>query len=54
MAKACSRLREVPLTETTMSRTVAVSVRSEGYLPPAAAALVELLREKGGSFLQEL
>ncbi|AOX08784.1 LysR family transcriptional regulator [Pseudomonas putida JB] len=47
-----SRLREVPLIETTMSRTVAVSIRAEGYLPPAAAALVDLLREEGGSFLQ--
>ncbi|MFJ4256353.1 LysR family transcriptional regulator [Pseudomonas monteilii] len=42
-----SRLREVPLVETTMSRTVAVSIRSGGYLPPAAARMVELLREKG-------
>lgn len=47
-----SRLREVPLIETTMKRTVAVSVRAEGYLPSAAAALVELLREKGGLFMQ--
>jgi DNA-binding transcriptional LysR family regulator len=48
-----SRLREVPLAETTMSRTVAVSVRAQGYLPPAAAAMVELLREKGGTFSNE-
>lgn len=48
-----SRLREVPLAETTMSRTVAVSVRAEGYLPPSAAAMVELLRDRGSSFLRE-
>ncbi|ATP45640.1 MULTISPECIES: LysR family transcriptional regulator [Pseudomonas] len=49
-----SRLREVPLTETTMNRTVAVLVRAEGYLPPAAVAMIELLREKGSSFLDEV
>ncbi|HDS1734681.1 LysR substrate-binding domain-containing protein [Pseudomonas sp. BP8] len=48
-----ARLREVPLAETTMSRTVAVSIRAEGYLPPAAVAMVELLKEKGRSFLRE-
>ncbi|MBZ9780030.1 LysR family transcriptional regulator [Pseudomonas sp. REP124] len=48
-----SRLREVPLEQTTMSRTVAVLVRAEGYLPPAAAAMVELLRDRGSSFLRE-
>lgn len=50
--KGMSRLREVPLAQTTMSRTVAVSVRTEGYLPPAAAAMVELLRNTGASFLR--
>ncbi|MFG0634711.1 LysR family transcriptional regulator [Pseudomonas sp. xss_2] len=48
-----SRLREVPLLETTMSRTVAVSVRAEGYLPPAAGAMVDLLRDNGRSFFRE-
>ncbi|MDU9393895.1 LysR family transcriptional regulator [Pseudomonas sp. zfem002] len=45
-----SRLREVPLAETTMSRTVAVMIRAEGYLPPAVEAMVELLRSDGRSF----
>lgn len=45
-----SRLRAVTLDETTMHRTVAVSIRAEGYLPPAVAAMVELLKERGRSF----
>ncbi|MFD2646071.1 LysR family transcriptional regulator [Pseudomonas japonica] len=45
-----SRLREVPLAETTMSRTVAVMIRAEGYLPPAVEAMVELLRSDGRNF----
>ncbi|MDR0278777.1 MAG: LysR family transcriptional regulator [Paucimonas sp.] len=47
-----SRLREVPLAETTMSRTVAVLVRAEGYLPPAVAAMIELLRREGEDLLK--
>ncbi|MEE1922608.1 LysR substrate-binding domain-containing protein [Pseudomonas sp. 148P] len=47
-----ARLREVPLAETTMSRTVAVLVRTEGYLPPAAAAMIELLRQEGEALLK--
>ncbi|MHA6195964.1 LysR family transcriptional regulator [Pseudomonas wadenswilerensis] len=47
-----SRLREVRLAETTMSRTVAVLVRAEGYLPPAAAAMIELLRREGEALLK--
>ncbi|QCI12127.1 LysR family transcriptional regulator [Pseudomonas putida] len=47
-----SWLREVPLEETTMRRTVAVSVRTEGYLPPAAGALVALLKEQGRNFFE--
>ncbi len=47
-----SRLREVRLAETTMSRTVAVLVRAEGYLPPAAAAMIELLRQEGEALLK--
>ena len=42
--------RAVTLDETTMHRTVAVSIRAEGYLPPAVAAMVELLKERGRSF----
>ncbi|KAF1305300.1 LysR family transcriptional regulator [Pseudomonas sp. SG-MS2] len=45
-------LREVPLQQTTMRRTVAVSVRTDGYLSPAAGALVALLKEKGSSFFE--
>ncbi|MDF0732063.1 LysR family transcriptional regulator [Pseudomonas entomophila] len=47
-----SWLREVSLAETTMSRTVAVSVRAEGYLPPAVGAMVELLRDAGPGFFR--
>ena len=47
-----SWLREVPLRQTTMRRTVAVSVRTDGYLSPAAGALVTLLKEKGSSFFE--
>lgn len=47
-----SWLREVPLAETTMSRTVAVAVRAEGYLPPAVGAMVELLRDAGPGFFR--
>lgn len=45
-----SRLCEVPLAETTMSRTVAVLVRAEGYLSPAVETMVALLRSDGQSF----
>ncbi|MCY1449635.1 pca operon transcription factor PcaQ [compost metagenome] len=48
-----SRLREVPLTQTTMKRSVGISIRAEGYISPAAAALVELLRENGYRFFRE-
>ncbi|BBH45579.1 LysR family transcriptional regulator [Pseudomonas sp. KU43P] len=47
-----SWLREVPLPQTTMRRTVAVAVRTDGYLSPAAGALVALLKEKGRSFFE--
>jgi DNA-binding transcriptional LysR family regulator len=39
-----SQLREVRLAETTMRRTVAVWLRADGYVPPAAQVMVELLR----------
>jgi len=48
-----ARLREVPLAETTMSRTVAVLVRAEGYLPPAAKAMVDLLCSDGQRFFSD-
>ncbi|MGN8258491.1 LysR family transcriptional regulator [Pseudomonas sp. SMSB3] len=47
-----SWLREVPLAQTTMRRTVAVSVRTDGYLSPAAGTLVSLLKEEAGSFFE--
>lgn len=46
-------LREVQLAETTMRRTVAVTVRADGYLPSAASALVSMLRENGQQFFSE-
>ncbi|MCU1732652.1 MULTISPECIES: LysR family transcriptional regulator [unclassified Pseudomonas] len=45
-------LREVPLAQTTMRRTVAVSVRAGAYLPPAAEAMVALLKENGRRFFR--
>ncbi|MCE1117305.1 MULTISPECIES: LysR family transcriptional regulator [Pseudomonas] len=44
-----AQLREVRLAETTMSRTVALLTRAEGYMPPAAQMMVALLK---GSSLQ--
>ncbi|TWE02131.1 LysR family transcriptional regulator [Pseudomonas sp. AG1028] len=49
-SQGMNRLREVQLPETTMQRTVAVTVRAEGYLPSAAATLVSMLRENGRQF----
>lgn len=49
-SQGMNRLREVQLAETTMQRTVAVTVRAEGYLPSAAATLVSMLRENGRQF----
>jgi DNA-binding transcriptional LysR family regulator len=43
-------LREVPLHDTTMARTICVILRREGYLSPAAHAMAKMLREDGGSF----
>ena len=45
-----SILREVPLAQTTMVRTVAVSVRSQGYLAPAVRLMVDLLKGDGQRF----
>jgi DNA-binding transcriptional LysR family regulator len=44
-------LREVVLEQTTMARTICVMLRREGYLSPAAHAMVQMLRDDGGSFL---
>lgn len=43
-------LREVPLQHTTMARTICVILRREGYLSPAAHAMVQMLRDNGGAF----
>lgn len=43
-------LREVPLDSTTMARTICVFLRREGYLSPAAHAMVQMLRDNGGAF----
>jgi DNA-binding transcriptional LysR family regulator len=50
--KNMQHLREVPLKQTTMSRTICVSVRREGYLSPAAHAMVQMLRESSGEFFR--
>jgi DNA-binding transcriptional LysR family regulator len=50
--KNMQHLREVPLKQTTMSRTICVSVRREGYLSPAANAMVQMLRESSGEFFR--
>ncbi|MFK3796258.1 MULTISPECIES: LysR family transcriptional regulator [unclassified Pseudomonas] len=43
-------LREVPLDNTTMTRTLCVILRREGYLSPAAHAMAQMLRDNGGAF----
>lgn len=40
-------LREVALAQTTMARTLAVSVRAGAYLPPATVAMLDMLRSDG-------
>lgn len=50
--KNMQHLREVPLQQTTMSRTICVSVRREGYLSPAAHALVQMLRDSSDEFFR--
>ena len=49
-----SRLREVPLAQTTMLRSIGISLPAGRYIPPAANALVELLRENGRRFFREV
>ena len=43
-------LREVVVDGTTMKRTIGCSVRSGGYLSPAAQAMVQMLRDSSGEF----
>ena len=50
---AGSRLREVPLKDTTMRRRYAVTYRSDAYLSPAASRCVELLRNRGKVLFEE-
>ncbi len=49
-AKNMQDLREVSLPQTTMVRTICVSLRREGYLSPAAHAMVQMLRDNGEAF----
>lgn len=44
-------LREVVLAETTVTRTMGVTVRIDGYLSPAAQVLLALLKERGQHLL---
>ena len=44
-------LREAPLEQTTMKRTIGVTLRSGGYLSPAAQGMLQMLRDNGGDFL---
>ncbi|MGY4492677.1 LysR family transcriptional regulator [Pseudomonas sp. TE3610] len=45
-------LREVVLADTTVTRTMGVTVRTDGYLSPAARVLLALLQERGQQLLQ--
>jgi len=45
-------LREVPLTQTTMKRTIGVTLRNGGYLSPSANAMVQMLRDSGSLFFK--
>ncbi|PHN62213.1 LysR family transcriptional regulator [Pseudomonas viridiflava] len=49
--KTMQHLREVPLEQTTMKRTIGVTLRSGGYLSPAAQGMLQMLRYNGGDFL---
>jgi len=48
--KGMDRLREVSLPETTMTRTISVSLRTGGYLSPAGQTLVNLLQDDAKRF----
>lgn len=50
--KNMQELREVALEQTTMSRTICLILRREGYLSPAAQSMVQMLRDNGGAFLR--
>lgn len=50
--KNMQHLREVPLEQTTMTRTICVSVRRAGYLSPAAHAMVQMLRDSSSEFFR--
>lgn len=45
--KADGHLREIPLEETTMKRTIGVSYRAEGYTSPATRTLLDILVNQG-------
>ncbi|KPW78485.1 LysR family transcriptional regulator [Pseudomonas syringae pv. coriandricola] len=49
--KNMQHLREVPLEQTTMKRSVGVTLRKGGYLSPAAEGMLQMLRDNGGDFL---
>ena len=48
-----TRLKEIPLKETTMRRRFAVTYREDSYLSPAASRFVELLRTRGKRLFQD-
>ncbi|WP_248807288.1 LysR family transcriptional regulator [Pseudomonas sp. MWU13-2100] len=48
--KGATHLREVRLKETTMKRTLVVSLRAGAYLSPAAQTMLDLLKRDGRSF----
>lgn len=48
-----TRVKEIPLRETTMKRRFAVSYRSNTYLSPAAGRFVELLRTRSKALFRE-
>ncbi|MCF5466898.1 LysR family transcriptional regulator [Pseudomonas syringae] len=49
--KTMQHLREVTLEQTTMKRTIGVTLRKGGYLSPAAEGMLQMLRDNGGDFL---
>ncbi|KPY91998.1 Transcriptional regulator, LysR family [Pseudomonas syringae pv. spinaceae] len=49
--KTMQHLREVPLEQTTLKRTIGVTLRKGGYLSPAAEGMLQMLRDNGGDFL---
>ncbi|GFM81809.1 LysR family transcriptional regulator [Pseudomonas cichorii] len=49
--KNMQHLREVRLEQTTMKRTIGVTMRRGGYLSPAAQSMLQMLRDNGGEFV---